>query len=108
MILALGSKYLDEGDFFGAVALIKGHASPANVRAVVKMHLLSIDADDFKSLCQRDATLRQHIHDVAEYRLAKGWFQTPDAVTPETEVEAPPLGLDQAAIEKAAQDLTRS
>jgi voltage-gated potassium channel len=94
--LPSGPKYLDEGDFFGAVALIKGHASPANVRAVVKTHLLSIDADDFKSLCQRDATLRQHIHDVAENRLAEGWFQSPEEVASEAPIEAPPLGLDQA------------
>lgn len=106
--LPSGPKYLEEGDFFGAVALIKGLPSPANVTAVTKTHLLSIDAGDFTGLCRRDATLRQHIHDIAQARLAEGWFHSHEEVAPEGPVDAPPLGLTQADIEKAAQDLIRS
>ncbi len=94
--LPTGSAYLTDGDFFGAIALVKGIASPATVIAVRRTHLLCIDADDFSALLARDKTLRKHILEVAESRLADGWAASLD------ERHAPPGGWDKA-LEEAAR-----
>ena len=76
--LATGKAQLADGDFFGAVSLIKGIPSPGAFIARARTHLLSIDAEDFQGLLARDETLRDHIVSVANTRFADGWADSID------------------------------
>lgn len=73
-----GAVQLTDGDFFGAISLIKGIPSPGAFIAKARTHLLSIDAEDFQGLLARDKTLREHIISVANTRLADGWVDSID------------------------------
>ncbi len=88
--LKSGPADLTDGDFFGAVALLKGIPSPVTIRAVTKTNLLCLEAEDFRGLIARDETLRKEIAIMAESRLAQGWMQSVD------EKDAPPGGWEKA------------
>lgn len=59
---------LDDGDFFGEMALLTRQRRNADVRATSYCQLLVLDERDFRHLVLRDATLRAHIQEVAEAR----------------------------------------
>jgi len=74
--LPSGVVQLTDGDFFGAISLIKGIPSPGAFVAKTRTQLLNIDADDFQGLLARDETLREAIVSVANTRLADGWVDS--------------------------------
>jgi len=93
--LPSGAVQLTDGDFFGAISLIKGIPAPGAFIAKTRTQLLNIDADDFQGLLARDETLREHIVSVANTRLADGWVDSlcEDAPSPEkvsTPLKTPP------------------
>lgn len=71
---------LRDGDFFGEIALLRGVARQATVRAVTRCRLLVLEAADFHDLIAADGDLREAVSSVAERRLAD--LETPNHDAP--------------------------
>ena len=63
--------HIDDGDFFGEMALLAGSTRAANARAVSSCRLLVLDRDDFAELCDENVHIRHHFEQVAESRLSE-------------------------------------
>ena len=61
---------LQDGDFFGELALLRHTHRTATVRTISQARLLALDADDFNELMAADADLREAVTAVAETRDA--------------------------------------
>jgi len=61
---------LGEGEFFGEVALLRNVAREADVRALTTVHLLILDAADFRHLMARKPQLAERVRKVAEDRYS--------------------------------------
>jgi voltage-gated potassium channel len=59
---------LQEGDFFGEVALLRHSTRTATVRAVTEARLLVLSVDDFQQLMHDDPTLRETMSALAAER----------------------------------------
>lgn len=64
-----GPVRLEEGDFFGEMALIFNRPRSHTVTASSKCRLLVLDKADFERLCHREPELRDRIRGVADARL---------------------------------------
>ena len=61
---------LDEGQFFGEIAILRKGRRTATVRALEITKLLVLDREDFTALMQQNPLIAERIHDVARGRLA--------------------------------------
>lgn len=59
---------LDEGHFFGEIAILRGGRRTANVRALETVKLLVLDREDFLALMDQNADIARRIHEVARNR----------------------------------------
>jgi voltage-gated potassium channel len=66
-----GRVRLGDGHFFGEVAVLRGGERSATVRAVVRTHLLVLDAEDFKALLQRQPKLAERLNATARDRIGR-------------------------------------
>ena len=67
---------LEEGDFFGEIALLHDTERRAHAYALTECRLMLLMKSDFHGLMETEPTLRQEIAAVAAERLAKGeWSQ---------------------------------
>jgi voltage-gated potassium channel len=66
---------LEDGAFFGEIALLRRADRSGTVTAVRKTKLLALDAQDFHALLARVPALAAHLEEIAKARLA----DTPDA-----------------------------
>jgi CRP-like cAMP-binding protein/Fe-S-cluster-containing hydrogenase component 2 len=62
--------YLDEGDFFGEMALLDQGQHNADVRALTPVEVLALPAQDFNRLLQEQPTLKAQLHEIVRQRLA--------------------------------------
>ena len=60
--------HLDEGDYFGELALLDHHQRTATVKALTHCRLLELEIHDFNDLLQSDTALRDELLKVAEQR----------------------------------------
>jgi len=60
---------LEEGQYFGEIALLKETPRTATVLTLVECSLLSLDARDFRKLMERYPEIRAAVEQVAEKRL---------------------------------------
>ena len=65
---AAGKVFLDEGDFFGEIALLSREPRSATVTALRATDLLILDADDFLRLVDRLPDVGAKVHAVAKDR----------------------------------------
>ena len=73
---------LDEGDYFGEMALLSGAPRNASVRATVPTELFTLSRDAFLALLERHPEMQPHIDaKLAERRANLGWT-TPAPPTP--------------------------
>ena len=63
---------LEEGDFFGEIALLQDTQRRAHVFAVTECRLMQLMKSDFHGLMETEPTLRREITKVADERLARG------------------------------------
>ncbi len=63
---------LEEGDFFGEIALLRNTHRGAHVFAVTECRLLQLMKIDFRGLLETDSSLRAEIAKVADERLHEG------------------------------------
>lgn len=61
---------LDEGQFFGEIAILRKGRRTATVRALEMTKLLVLDREDFTVLMQQNPLIAERIHEVARGRLA--------------------------------------
>ena len=61
---------LDEGQFFGEIAIIRQGRRTATVRALEATKLLVLDREDFTTLIQQNPVIAARIHEVARGRMA--------------------------------------
>lgn len=67
---------LDEGDYFGEMALLSGAPRSATVRATVPTELFTLARDDFLALVERHPELQPRIESkLAKRRANLGWSQ---------------------------------
>jgi voltage-gated potassium channel len=93
--LPRGHIKLDAGEFFGELALLKRVKRMGTVTALVRTHLMIIDAIDFENLLERDAALRERILAIADERLAGDWAEATSETVAEEFAQRPsvrPLG----------------
>lgn len=86
---------LGAGEFFGELALLKRVKRMGTVTAMVRTHMMIIDAVDFESLLNRDDALRQRIIAIAEERLSGDWADATTDVVADEMAQRPsdrPLG----------------
>jgi voltage-gated potassium channel len=71
--VAIGKKKmkLEEGQFFGEVAVLKNERRSGTVTALSRTNLLALSAQDLHALMQRDARIAARIKDVVEKRTGK-------------------------------------
>jgi len=62
--------HLDEGNFFGEMALLDQNPHNADVRALTPVEVLMLPAAEFNRLLQQQPELRAQLHDVADRRRA--------------------------------------
>ncbi|MBK9714700.1 MAG: cyclic nucleotide-binding domain-containing protein [Kouleothrix sp.] len=62
--------YLDEGDFFGEMALLAQSEHNADVRALTPVELLVLPAAEFDSLLQQQPTLKTQLQEIVRRRMA--------------------------------------
>jgi voltage-gated potassium channel len=62
---------LDEGHFFGELAILRGGKRTATVRALEAVKLLVLDREDFNALMDQNPALAKRIHDIARSRGAQ-------------------------------------
>lgn len=74
-----GPVRLEEGDFFGEMALIYNRSRVHTVTAATACRLLVLDKVDFERLSHQQPELRDRIKGVAEARLKAGRKKTPKA-----------------------------
>ena len=71
MVVAQGEQtiaHLDEGDFFGEMALLDQLPHNADVRALTPVAVLALPAADFNDLLEQQPALRIQLHDIARQR----------------------------------------
>lgn len=61
---------LDDGHFFGEIAVIRKGRRTATVRALETTRLLVLSRDDFTILMEQNPLISEHIHEVARSRVA--------------------------------------
>jgi CRP-like cAMP-binding protein/Fe-S-cluster-containing hydrogenase component 2 len=62
--------YLDEGDFFGEIALLSQSIHNADVRALTPVEVLALPAAEFNRLIQQQPALKVQLQEVVSRRLA--------------------------------------
>ncbi|HEX9442099.1 MAG TPA: cyclic nucleotide-binding domain-containing protein [Roseiflexaceae bacterium] len=62
--------YLDEGDFFGEMALLSQGQHNADIRALTPVEVLSLPAAEFNRLLQQQPALKAQLQQVVSQRLA--------------------------------------
>lgn len=63
--------YLDEGDFFGEMALLARSQHNADVRALTPVEVLTLPAEDFNRLLQQQPALKVQLQEIVQQRLAE-------------------------------------
>jgi CRP-like cAMP-binding protein/Fe-S-cluster-containing hydrogenase component 2 len=63
--------YLDEGDFFGEMALLARSQHGADVRALTPIEVLSLPAEDFERLLREQPQLEFQLREIVGRRLAE-------------------------------------
>jgi CRP-like cAMP-binding protein/Fe-S-cluster-containing hydrogenase component 2 len=63
--------YLDEGDFFGEMALLGQSQHGADVRALTPVEVLSLPAEEFNHLLHEQPALEAQLREVVRQRLAE-------------------------------------
>ncbi|MEL6427429.1 MAG: cyclic nucleotide-binding domain-containing protein, partial [Pseudomonadota bacterium] len=63
-----GPQRLEEGDFFGEGAILRGGLRMASARAATETRLLVLEADDLLRLRRSNPTLATHLDEVARLR----------------------------------------
>mgnify|MGYP005646622011 CR=1 FL=1 len=69
---------LEEGEFFGEIALLQDTHRRAHVFAVTECRLMQLMKSDFHGLMETEPTLRREIAEVAAERLRQGDWATAD------------------------------
>lgn len=64
--------HLDEGDFFGEMALLNDAPHNADVRTITPADVLALPADDFMRLLRQQPALAQQLSEVVEQRRSAG------------------------------------
>ncbi len=67
---------LSEGDHFGEIALLRHVRHVATMRALSQVHLLILEADDFRALLKHHPRLGERIRVAAEEKLKAGFGKT--------------------------------
>jgi voltage-gated potassium channel len=65
-----GKARLEEGDFFGEMALLTGERRTATVTAIKPTDLLVLDCDDFHRFIDRNPEVAAHVRAVAQGRVS--------------------------------------
>ncbi|MCA0399669.1 MAG: cyclic nucleotide-gated ion channel/potassium channel family protein [Proteobacteria bacterium] len=60
---------LDEGHFFGEIAILRKGRRSATVRALEASRLLVLDREDLLTLMEQNSTIAEHVQSVAQSRL---------------------------------------
>lgn len=71
--LADGPATLGEGDHFGEIALLRHVRHVATIRAVTQVHLLILEAENFRALLAHHPRLGERIRAAAEAKLKAGY-----------------------------------
>jgi voltage-gated potassium channel len=67
-----GPVRLDDGHFFGEVAVLQQRARrSATIRAVERTHLLALDARDFRAFLQRQPQLAERLNETLRDRIGR-------------------------------------
>jgi voltage-gated potassium channel len=80
---------LEEGDFFGEIALLHDTTRRAHAYAVTECRLMQLMKSDFHGLMETEPTLRAEIAEVAAERLRQGEWSHGDI--PDDEIKDQPL-----------------
>ncbi len=83
---------LEEGDFFGEIALLHDTTRRAHAYAVTECRLMQLMKSDFHGLMETEPALRAEIAEVAAERLRQGeWSATDLGDMPDDEIRDQPL-----------------
>ncbi len=61
---------LDDGDYFGEIALLRKGERTATVRSITRVRMLVLEATDFRELIEADSGMRDAVTEVADERLS--------------------------------------